>query len=92
MGLNGGPQYKGTPANSYVIECETQEEIDHYWEKLGEGGKYDKCGWLVDKFGYSWQVVPSILNQLMADPVRAPKVVAAFLKMTKFDIQTLLDV
>src|SRR5206468_6000076 len=52
MALNGGPQYKPTPANSFVIECETQEEIDYYWEKLGDGGKYDRCGWLVDKFGY----------------------------------------
>jgi predicted 3-demethylubiquinone-9 3-methyltransferase (glyoxalase superfamily) len=92
MALNGGPHYKPTPATSFVIECETQEEIDHYWDKLGEGGKYDQCGWLVDKFGYSWQVVPAVLNQLMADPVKAPKVVAAFMKMTKFDIQTLLHV
>ena len=92
MCLNGGPHYKATPATSFVIECETQQEIDHYWEKLGEGGKFDKCGWLVDKFGFSWQVVPAILNQLMADPDKASKVVAAFLKMSKFDIQTLLDV
>ena len=92
MCLNGGPHYKATPATSFVIECETQEEIDHYWEKLGEDGKFDQCGWLVDKFGFSWQIVPAVLNQLMADPDKAPKVVAAFLKMTKFDIQTLLEV
>jgi predicted 3-demethylubiquinone-9 3-methyltransferase (glyoxalase superfamily) len=91
MALNGGPKYKPTPATSFVIECATQEEIDHYWEKLGEGGRYDQCGWLNDKYGYSWQVVPSVLNQLMADPVKAPRVVAAFMKMTKFDIQALLD-
>lgn len=91
MALNGGPKFKPTPATSFVIECATQEEIDHYWEKLGEGGRYDQCGWLSDKFGYSWQVVPSVLNQLMADPVKAPRVVAAFMKMTKFDIQALLD-
>ena len=92
MGLNGGPMYKATPATSFVIECETQEEINHYWEKLGEGGRYDQCGWLDDKYGFSWQVVPSVLNQLMADPVKAPKVITAFMKMSKFDIQTLLNV
>jgi predicted 3-demethylubiquinone-9 3-methyltransferase (glyoxalase superfamily) len=91
MALNGGPNYKPTPATSFVIPCDTQEEIDHYWEKLGEGGRYDQCGWLSDKFGYSWQIVPVILNQLMADPEKSPRVIAAFLKMTKFDIQTLLD-
>ena len=91
MALNGGPQYKFTPANSYVIECETQEEIDHYWKKLGEGGRYDQCGWLVDMFGVSWQVVPSILSKLMADPERATKVIAAFMKMQKFDIKGLED-
>lgn len=91
MALNGGPQYQHTPANSYVIECDTQEEIDHYWEKLGEGGHHDQCGWLADKFGVSWQVVPSILGELMSDPERAPHVSAAFMKMKKFDIQTLLN-
>ncbi len=91
MALNGGPQYQHTPANSYVIECDSQEEIDHYWEKLGEGGHHDQCGWLADKFGVSWQVVPSILGELMSDPERAPHVSAAFMKMKKFDIQTLLN-
>jgi predicted 3-demethylubiquinone-9 3-methyltransferase (glyoxalase superfamily) len=91
MGLNGGPMYKFSPANSYVIECETQEEIDHYWAKLGEGGRYDKCGWLDDKFGVSWQVVPTILGKLMSDPEKGPRVIEAFMKMSKFDIQTLLD-
>lgn len=89
MGLNGGPQYKFTPAVSYVIECETQEEIDYYWEKLGESGNYDQCGWLTDKFGVSWQVVPAILSQLMSDPDRAPRVATAFMKMGKFDIEAL---
>lgn len=89
MLLNGGPHYKFTPANSYVIECETQEEIDHYWNKLGEGGRFDKCGWLSDKFGVSWQIVPTVLGKLMSDPARAPKVVEAFLKMTKFIIADL---
>jgi predicted 3-demethylubiquinone-9 3-methyltransferase (glyoxalase superfamily) len=89
MGLNGGPQYKFTPANSYVIECDTQEEIDHYWDQLGEGGRFDQCGWLSDKFGVSWQIVPTILGKLMSDPERAPRVAAAFMKMGKFDIEAL---
>ena len=91
MGLNGGPKYKFTPATSFVIECETQEEIDYYWEKLGEGGRYDQCGWLDDKFGFSWQVVPAVLHQLMADPEKAPRVIEAFMKMSRFDIKTLVD-
>jgi len=89
MGLNGGPQYKFSPANSYVITCETQKEIDHYWEKLGEGGIYNQCGWLDDKYGVSWQIVPAVLGELMSDPNKAPKVIDAFMKMTKFDIETL---
>ncbi|MCB0705185.1 MAG: VOC family protein [Saprospiraceae bacterium] len=91
MGLNGGPLYKFSPANSYVIECETQEEIDHYWDKLGEGGNYSQCGWLDDKFGVSWQVVPKILNRLMADPDKGQRVIEAFLQMQKFDIQKLIN-
>jgi predicted 3-demethylubiquinone-9 3-methyltransferase (glyoxalase superfamily) len=91
MALNGGPKYKFSPATSFVIECGTQEEIDYYWEKLGYGGTYSKCGWLDDKFGMSWQIVPEILNELMADPERSPRVIGAFLKMSKFEIQPLLD-
>lgn len=91
MALNGGPEYKFSPANSYVITCDTQEEINHYWEKLGAGGKYSKCGWLDDKFGVSWQVVPSILGKLMNDPEKAPKVMYAFMQMTKFDIERLIN-
>ena len=79
------------PATSFVIECETQEEIDYYWEKLGEGGRYDQCGWLDDKFGVSWQIVPAVLHQLMADPVKAPRVIEAFMKMSKFDIETVVN-
>ncbi|HEY0676794.1 MAG TPA: VOC family protein, partial [Chitinophagaceae bacterium] len=78
MGLNGGPKYKFTPAFSFVIECDTQKEIDFYWEKLGEGGSYNKCGWLDDKIGVSWQIVPSVLGKLMSDPERSPRVVQAF--------------
>ncbi|MGF7082117.1 VOC family protein [Mucilaginibacter sp. UYCu711] len=91
MGLNGGPKYKFTPATSFVIECETQEEIDHYWDKLGEGGRHDQCGWLDDKFGVSWQIVPTVLHKLMTDPEKAPRVMQAYMKMSKFDIKTLME-
>jgi predicted 3-demethylubiquinone-9 3-methyltransferase (glyoxalase superfamily) len=90
MGLNDGPKYKFTPATSFVVECDNQQEIDHYWEKLGKEGRYDQCGWLDDKFGLSWQIVPSVLKNLMADPAEAPRVVQAFMKMSKFDIETLM--
>ncbi|MFL9829373.1 VOC family protein [Flavobacterium sp. ST-87] len=92
MGLNGGPQYQFSPANSYVIECETQEEIDFYWEKLGSNGTYSQCGWLTDQFGVSWQIVPAVLGKLMTDPEKAPRVMQAFMQMTKFDIETLMNV
>jgi predicted 3-demethylubiquinone-9 3-methyltransferase (glyoxalase superfamily) len=91
MGLNGGPHFKFSPACSYVITCDTQEEIDHYWEKLGNGGKYRQCGWLDDKFGVSWQVVPAILGELMSNPEKSQKVTEAFMQMTKFEIQKLID-
>jgi predicted 3-demethylubiquinone-9 3-methyltransferase (glyoxalase superfamily) len=91
MGLNGGPKYKFTPATSFVIECETQEEIDHYWDKLGEGGRHDQCGWLDDKFGVSWQIVPAVLHKLMTDPEKAPRVIQAYMQMSKFDITTLME-
>jgi len=90
MNINGGPEYKFSPANSYVIPCKTQAEIDYYWEKLGYEGVYNKCGWLDDKYGVSWQVVPEILGQLMSDRNKAPKVMYAFMQMTKFDIETLI--
>ena len=89
MGLNGGPHYKFSPATSFVVECDTQEEIDYYWEKLGEGGSYSKCGWLDDKFGMLWQIVPSVLSKLMSDPEKAPRVIEAFMQMSKFDIAAL---
>lgn len=91
MALNGGPQYKFSPANSYVVTCDTQDEIDYYWEKLGEEGEYGMCGWLDDKYGVSWQIVPSILSELMSNPSTAPKVTQAFMGMKKFNIQELLD-
>ena len=91
MALNGGPEFHFSEATSFVITCETQEEIDHYWDKLTEGGSEGKCGWLKDKFGVSWQVVPSILGKLMSDPEKAPKAMYAFMQMKKFDIAKLLE-
>ena len=90
MGLNGGPMFKFTEAVSFVIECEDQQEIDTYWEKLIAGGEESQCGWLKDKYGLSWQVVPKILGSLMNDPEKGPRVIEAFMKMKKFDIETLL--
>jgi predicted 3-demethylubiquinone-9 3-methyltransferase (glyoxalase superfamily) len=83
--------YDFSPGNSFVVECDSQEEIDYFWETLGKNGRYDMCGWLADEFGVSWQIVPSMLPQLMSDPEKGPRVIQAFLKMQKFDIQTLLD-
>ena len=91
MGLNGGPQFKFNEAVSFVVECETQKEIDNYWEKLTEGGEESMCGWLKDKFGVSWQIIPAILGKLMSDPEKAPRVTQAFLQMKKFDIEKLMQ-
>ncbi len=91
MALNGGPQFKFTEAVSFVVNCETQEEIDLYWEKLSEGGWKDQCGWLKDKYGLSWQVVPTVLGEMVSDPdpKRSNRVMEAILKMKKLDIQKL---
>ncbi len=90
MGLNGGPEFKFNEAISIVVDCDTQEEIDHYWNSLtADGGKEGNCGWLKDKFGVSWQIVPTILAQLMTKPDRVQNVMSAYLKMKKFDIQAL---
>jgi len=90
MGLNGGPKFKFDEAVSFVIPCKDQAEIDYYWDKLtADGGKESRCGWCIDKFGLSWQVVPSMLGHLMSDPEKGPRVVAAFMKMNKFDIAEL---
>jgi predicted 3-demethylubiquinone-9 3-methyltransferase (glyoxalase superfamily) len=88
MILNAGPMYKPNPAISFFIKCETQEEVDHYWDRLLEGGQPSQCGWLQDKFGISWQVVPNALGRLMGDPdrVKARKVMQAMMKMIKLDI------
>lgn len=87
--LNGGPIFKFSEAISLQVFCDTQEEIDHYWYKLSNGGEEGQCGWLKDKFGLSWQVVPSILPALMTDPAKASKAMNAFMQMTKFDIERL---
>lgn len=89
VALNGGPQYKFTEAVSLQVMCESQDEIDYYWDRLTEGGEEGPCGWLKDKYGLSWQVVPTILTQLLRDPAKAHKVTAAFMKMKKLDIATL---
>lgn len=90
MALNGGPEFKFNEAVSLVISCQTQEEIDYYWEKLTQaGGEGGKCGWLKDKYGFSWQVVPAMLGKWMSDPNKAPKVMYAFMQMKKFDIAAL---
>ncbi|MER0439469.1 VOC family protein [Emticicia sp. W12TSBA100-4] len=91
MGLNGGPQFKFNEAASLVVNCESQEEIDYYWAKLTEGGEESQCGWLKDKYGLSWQIVPTILGKLVSDSEKGQRVVKAFMKMKKFDIQTLLN-
>jgi predicted 3-demethylubiquinone-9 3-methyltransferase (glyoxalase superfamily) len=90
IGLNAGPQFQFNEAISFVIDCETQEEIDYYWEKLtADGGSESNCGWLKDKYGVSWQVVPTILPKLLSDPDKAQKVMETFMKMKKFDIKAL---
>lgn len=92
MGLNGGPNFKFNEAVSFVIECDTQEEIDYYWNRFTtDGGQESRCGWCKDKFGVSWQVVPSVLKRLMNSPETAQKVTQAFMKMKKFDIAQLVD-
>jgi predicted 3-demethylubiquinone-9 3-methyltransferase (glyoxalase superfamily) len=87
--LNGGPVFEFNEAISFQVFCETQEEIDDYWTKLTNGGQEIQCGWLKDKFGVSWQIIPSILPELMSDPARAGRVTQAYLQMKKFDIEKL---
>jgi predicted 3-demethylubiquinone-9 3-methyltransferase (glyoxalase superfamily) len=91
VGLNGGPQFKFDEAISFQIHCKDQAEIDYYWSRLAEGGKEVACGWLKDKFGLSWQVVPSELFEMLSsgDAAKAERVTAAFMKMKKFDIAKL---
>jgi predicted 3-demethylubiquinone-9 3-methyltransferase (glyoxalase superfamily) len=89
--LNGGPVFTFTEAISFVVDCENQEEVDHYWSKLSAHPESEQCGWLKDKFGLSWQIVPRALNQLMSDPdpIKAGRVMQAMLKMKKIDIAEL---
>jgi predicted 3-demethylubiquinone-9 3-methyltransferase (glyoxalase superfamily) len=89
--LNGGPKFKFTPAISFFVNCETQQEVDELWEKLSTGGRTDRCGWLQDKFGLSWQIIPTVLGQLLGDkdPQRAKRAMQAMLQMTKLDIKKL---
>lgn len=89
--LNGGPIFKFTEAISFQVFCDSQEEIDHYWDNLTQEGEESQCGWLKDKYGISWQIVPSILPSLMTDPARAGKVTNAFMQMKKFDIAKLME-
>ena len=88
MALNGGPMFSFTPAISFFVHCKDQQEVDHYWEKLSAGGEPQRCGWLKDKFGVSWQIIPEALGRLMGDkdPKKAKSVMEAMLKMNKLDI------
>ncbi|MFY9308958.1 MAG: VOC family protein [Bacteroidia bacterium] len=90
--LNGGPVFKFNEAVSFQVLCDTQEEIDFYWDALTkDGGQESMCGWLKDKFGVSWQITPAILPELLKDPQKAPRVTKAFMQMRKFDIETLMN-
>ena len=91
MALNGGPEFRFTEAISFFVNCETQQEVDKLWEKLSEGGEKGQCGWLKDKYGVSWQIVPTALGQMLGDkdPQKSQNVMQAMLKMTKIDIETL---
>jgi predicted 3-demethylubiquinone-9 3-methyltransferase (glyoxalase superfamily) len=91
LALNGGPQFKFTEAVSFVVNCETQDEVDYFWEKLSEGGRTSQCGWLKDKFGLSWQIVPTAMGRLLGgkDPAKSQRAMQAMLQMTKIDIAAL---
>ena len=91
LALNGGPEFKFTEAVSMMVNCETQEEVDYYWDKLSGGGQIVECGWLKDKYGFPWQVTPVILNEMLRDkdPVKSQRVMKAMLQMKKIDIPTL---
>src|SRR5215469_1590930 len=91
--LNGGPTFKFTPAISLYVDCETQEEVDQLWDKLSEGGRKDRCGWLQDKYGLSWQIIPRALQQLMSDPDprKSQSVMKAMLQMDKIDVSKLQE-
>jgi len=91
IAFNGGPYFKFTPAISMFVDCEDQAEVDYYWDMLTEGGEEGQCGWLIDKFGISWQIVPSVLSEVLnhPDPVKAQKAMETMLTMTKLNIADL---
>jgi predicted 3-demethylubiquinone-9 3-methyltransferase (glyoxalase superfamily) len=91
IALNGGPQFKFTEAISFFVSCKTQKEIDYFWQKLSAGGEKSRCGWLKDRFGVSWQIIPPILGELLndEDDEKSNRVMQAMLKMTKLDIRKL---
>lgn len=91
VALNGGPQFEFTPAISFLVHCETQDEVDYLWEKLSDGGQEIQCGWVTDRFGVTWQIVPTILGQLLADKdsAKVSRVMKAMLQMKKLDIDRL---
>lgn len=91
MALNGGPTFKFSPAISFFVKCETQQEVDDYWEKLSAGGTKERCGWLKDKYGVSWQIIPDALGKFLQekDPAKSKRVMNAMLQMDKIDIQGL---
>lgn len=91
VALNGGPQFKFNEAVSFQVHCETQREIDYFWSRLTDGGEEGPCGWLKDKYGVSWQIVPTLLPKMLMDPdsVKSERVMRAFLRMKKFDLEEL---
>lgn len=91
VALNGGPIFTFSPAISFVVDCSTQEEVDMFWEKLSEGGETSQCGWLKDKYGVSWQIVPTILGEMLTDPdpIKSERVMKSMLQMKKIDIKAL---
>ncbi|MFI5173694.1 MAG: VOC family protein [Terriglobia bacterium] len=93
MALNGGPAFTFSHAISFFVNCETQEEVDELWEKLSAGGQKERCGWLKDKYGVSWQIIPSVLGEMLndPDPVKSSRVMQAMLQMNKIDINRLKE-
>jgi len=91
MALNGGPTFAFSPAISFFVKCETQQEVDEFWEKLSQGGKKERCGWLKDQFGLSWQIIPNVLGRMLQekDPRKSQRVMKAMMQMDKIDIQGL---
>jgi len=93
IALNGGPHFSFTPAISLFVNCDTQEEVDQLWDKLSEGGRKDRCGWLQDKYGLSWQIIPEALMKLMGDrdPKKSSRVMQAMMQMDKIDVRRLQE-